>query len=267
MGRTCISKRLSNRLGYLALASFLALAPLKVLAQDSGIRYNLGFTRSWPKQKEANAAIHDIENQVRQIAPAVRNFEDWDDVLNGTYDFWISKNLKLGKWVLDFQPSLSYSSGSVKTSQESLESVLGSSLNYDFKETYEFFRFESGLGIVAKAKDRFSLIYSIFPSFNMLGADTTLNITLPEAGITRKVKGNFSKSALGIGAGVMGEWKISEKLSLLGNLRYDWLKFKGDANVTDTQSGPLGTLEQEYKQRTVSDLTGPAISLYLGWRF
>jgi hypothetical protein len=72
------------------------------LISPSGSRINiqdwsitLGGTCSRPKLTKANRDIHAVESQLRQTAPGVEKFEDWDDIYKGTIRIGISRKLDI----------------------------------------------------------------------------------------------------------------------------------------------------------------------------
>jgi hypothetical protein len=68
----------------------LLINPLSKKTDIGDWRITVGGTYSRPKLTKANRDIHSVESQLRQTAPGVEKFEDWDDIFKGTVRMGIS---------------------------------------------------------------------------------------------------------------------------------------------------------------------------------
>jgi len=232
-------------------------------------RITVGGTYSRPRLKQANRDIHTIESQLRPIAPGVKKFEDWDDVLKGTVRIGISRMLRIKEVILWPDFYIAYGSGYVETRQINLPTVYAVPVNYRFKQAYAFYQFNLGAFIEVFERKGFSATAGGYLTYGLLDADTNFSTNIPALGTTRHTKGKFREEAFGytVVCNFHYELHFLKGFELSAATRYDWLKFKGPTKVDDYQSSPLGAMVLRYSQHTVSDMSGPSVFVGVSYKF
>ena len=232
-------------------------------------RITLGGTYSRPKLTRANRDIHAVESQLRQTAPSVEKFEDWDDILKGTFRIGISRKLDLKGLKLWPDFYIAYGSGYVETKQSSLPTIYAVPMDYRFKQTYAFYQFNLGAFAELFEWKSFSASLGGYLTYGLLSADTNFTTNIPALSAMRHVKGHFREGAFGYAAvcNFYYELPFFKGLGLTAAARYDWLKFKGPTKIDDYQSSPLGSTLLNYNQYSVSDMTGPSGFIGITYRF
>lgn len=232
-------------------------------------RITLGGTYAKPKLTKANRDVHAVESQLRQIAPTIEKFEDWDDIYKGTIGIGISRKVDIKGLKLWPDFFAAFGTGSIQTKQSGVPTIYTVPMNYSFKQTYEFYQFN--LGAFAELFDwkGFSATLGGYLTYGLLGAYTDFSTNIPAAGSSRYVKGDFWEDAFGFAAvcNLYYEFSFLKGFGVSAALRYDWLKFKGPTKVDDFQRSPAGTAFLNYKQDSVSDMTGPSGFFGIFYRF
>lgn len=243
--------------------------PLSKKTDIGDWRITVGGTYSRPKLTGANKDIHTVESQLRQTAPSVEKFEDWDDILKGTIRIGISRRLDIKGLKLWPDFHIAYGSGYVETKQSSLPTIYAAPMDYRFKQTYDFYQFNLGTFAELFTWKGFSATLGGYLTYGLLGADTHFSTNIPALSAVRHVKGNFHEGALGYAAvcNFYYELPFLKGLGLSVAARYDWLEFKGPTKVDDYQSSPLGSALLNYNQHSVSDMTGPSAFIGVTYRF
>ena len=230
----------------------------------------MGASRSWPRLKESNEFIHDVvETEVGNIAPSVKGFEDWDDIMSGSFGIGVARKFSLlgidGWGELFF----SYAKGDIDTAQDGLETVMGPPMGYHFNQEYEIKKLEVGTNIRLFTYKEFEGFFSSYIGFNWFHADTVFITDIDALGMHEEVKGEYSDFDIGGALGLNFAYHLPWYDNLFLHLvyRYDWTEFSGDAHVTDRREDPSGISETRYRQSTIVDTTGPAVGLYFSWNF
>ena len=230
-------------------------------------RVYLSVTRSFPKLKQANQEIKDVGKELRTLSKEVKDFETWDDVYTGMLSLGIEKNIDL--FGISMWPGayVSYGSGSVRTSQKNIPTVLGLDLDYDFKQRYTMHSLAASLSADVLKYKKMTMSLGGALSFNMFESKTDLDVSSPDIGMQRQLRGTFKDNRLGkaVYAGI--DYRLDDRWSLLMTARYDWLRFKGDAKVDEKEHSAFGTVSRRSKNRTVVDVTGPSVGAFITYRF
>jgi hypothetical protein len=233
----------------------------------------VGATLSNPLLRRANADIHAIEDEVRQLAPGVKTFEDWDDVYTGTVGAGLEKTVDIMGVPTGVGVFIAYAKGDVNTRENNLDTVLGAPLDYDFKQTYELTRFEINVSPEIFKTENWRGALGAYLSYNLFKSDSELNSSIAAFGINRNATMDFEDDAIGYGIGLELEVKLQKLASFLKNwslmttARYDWTTFKDDAEIRDTTSTTFGSQTEVYKLQTEVDTTGEAFGILLRYAF
>lgn len=234
-----------------------------------GWRISFGGTYARPKLKKANKDIHAVESQLRETAPGVEKFEDWDDILKGTMGIGISRKIDINGFKVWPNFYFAYGSGYVETKQNDLPTIYAVPMNYRFRQTYEFYQFNLGAFAELFEWKGFSATLGGYLTYGLLGSDTNFSTIIPALNTARHVKGSFREGAFGYAAACFLYYDLPfwKDFGVSVSARYDWLKFKGPTRIDDYQNSPLGTTLLNYNQHSVSDMTGPSAFIGLTYRF
>jgi len=234
-----------------------------------GWRISFGGTYARPKLKKANKDIHAVESQLRETAPGVEKFEDWDDIFKGTMGIGVSRKIDINGFKVWPNFYFAYGSGYVETKQNDLPTIYAVPMNYRFKQTYEFYQFNLGAFAELFEWKGFSATLGGYLTYGLLSSDTNFSTIIPALNIARHVQGNFREGAFGYAAACFLYYDLPfwKGFGVSVSARYDWLKFKGPTRIDDYQNSPLGTTLLNYNQHSVSDMTGPSAFIGITYRF
>ena len=166
--------------------------------QETHWRISIGASIAWPKLREANSAVHEVEGQVREIAPGVNRFQDWNDVLKGSIGIGIAYGLDIKG--IRVWPELYYSKGvgSIETKQSNIETIYGGPMDrLHFKQEYNCDVVNVGAMATLTKWKGLSIEAGAYLTISHLTANTSLETSIPEIGTSHNARGKFSQWGFG----------------------------------------------------------------------
>lgn len=243
----------------------LDVKPLESIVKDSkdNLDWRVGISGSYakPRLKKANQGIHDTELFLKDMSPEVKNFQDWSDVYNGTVNISIAKKVEFGGVTFWPEFMVSYAKGSVKTNQSNLTNFDSSLMNYDFKQSSDLILLNFGLFGEVYNSEKLSCEVGGYIIAGRNTSDTKFNMET-SSGDSEVMTAKFKEYAVGVAPAVRLNYKITNTFSAMLMGRYDFLNFKGDAEINDKISSAGDTQVFIYNQPDESDMTG--FSAYAG---
>ncbi len=259
--------RFLSVLGFgVCLLSFFPVVSAYAEYSSNSTNYQVfvGGTKAWPNLGESNRAIHDVENELREMAPGVKTFEDWHDVYSGSVGIGIARRFRV--YGRDVWPCLSvaYANGDVKSSQNGLPTYLGVPMSYSFRQEYTYWSLESGFLLSLLEWEGFVWKLQAYFSLNWLHSDTTFKLDIPHAGLSRRVDAEFDDMQPGYAIGTSVEYNFLSWLGVMVSARYNWCRYRGDTDTEDTTivTG-LVPATQKYSIDTLVDTSGLSVGGYL----
>lgn len=262
-------------LGYMASAQPVQASDAKHEKEQNNWSIQVGGTFSYPKLDAAIDDVDAIGEEISQMTVEDVDLENWDDIQKGTVGIGLFRRcaFDVGNHELVTWPGayLAFANAEIET-DETYTTPHGVPMGMDFNQEYTFYQLNLEVPVeVARLEywgnRDFTAMVGGVVSLNRFEADTSLDTKIDAMGAGRTVRGEFVDHEVGLAAYVGAEFEISDHWSLFFEGRYDWLTFKGDTEVKDTEFSPLGSVTHEYDQETEIDLTGHSVGAFIRYNF